>query len=113
VIFTRDIQQIKAGQIYNWVNEMVLIVALKPPLILLSGGVWKGGKGYNPLNHLRVKKRKNDVNVVGRVRQSYFRVHICSGQGCINCAILLCGIRARGVSFEHMENMEMFSCSPT
>ena len=32
-------------------------------------------------------------------------------QGCINCAILLSGIGARGVSSEHMENMEMFSCS--
>ena len=34
-------------------------------------------------------------------------------QGCINCAILLSRIGARGVSSEHMENMEMFSCSPT
>ena len=34
-------------------------------------------------------------------------------QGCINCAILLSGIGARGVSWEHMENMEIFSCSPT
>ena len=59
---------------------MVLIVsvALKPPLILLSWGVWKGGTCYNPLNHLSIKKIKIDVNVVGRVRQSYFRVHTCS-----------------------------------
>ena len=34
-------------------------------------------------------------------------------QGCINCGILVSGIRARGVSSEHKENMEMFSCSPT
>ena len=34
-------------------------------------------------------------------------------QGCINCGILVSAIRARGVSSEHMENMEMFSCSPT
>ena len=34
-------------------------------------------------------------------------------QGCINCGILLSRIRARGVSSEHMENMEMFSSSPT
>ena len=34
-------------------------------------------------------------------------------QGCINCGILVSGIRSRGVSSEHMENMEMFSCSPT
>ena len=31
-------------------------------------------------------------------------------QGCISCGILVSGIRARGVSLEHME---MFSCSPT
>ena len=36
-----------------------------------------------------------------------------NSQGCINCAILLSGIGARGVSSEHMENMDMFSCSPT
>ena len=49
------------------------------------------------------------------------RIHLTSNQthwytnrqGCINCGILLSGIRARGVSSEHMENMEMFSCSPT
>ena len=35
------------------------------------------------------------------------------GQGCISCGILVSGIGARGVSSEHMENMEMFSCSPT
>ena len=34
-------------------------------------------------------------------------------QGCISCGILVSGIRARGVSLEHMENMDMFSCSPT
>ena len=36
-----------------------------------------------------------------------------SKQGCINCAILLSGVGAHGVSSEHMENMEMFSWSPT
>ena len=35
------------------------------------------------------------------------------GQGCISYGILVSGIRARGVSSVHMENMEMFSCSPT
>ena len=34
-------------------------------------------------------------------------------QGCISCGILLSGIWARGVSSEHMENMDMFSCSLT
>ena len=36
-----------------------------------------------------------------------------ASQGCIICGILVSGIRVRGVSSEHMENMEMFSCSPT
>ena len=52
-------------------------------------------------------------------------VHICiiygsahfscqtNRQGCINCGILVSGIRACGVSSEHTENMEMFSRSPT
>ena len=34
-------------------------------------------------------------------------------QGCISCGILLSGTWARGVNSEHMEEMEMFSCSPT
>ena len=34
-------------------------------------------------------------------------------QGCISCGILVSRIRAHGASSEHMENMEMFSCSPT
>ena len=34
-------------------------------------------------------------------------------QGCINCAILPSGMGTRGVSSEHVENKEMFSCSPT
>ena len=32
-----------------------------------------------------------------------------SEQGCISCGILLSGTGARGVSSEHMENVEMFS----
>ena len=34
-------------------------------------------------------------------------------QGCISCGVLVSRIRARGVSSEHMENMKMFSFSPT
>ena len=40
-----------------------------------------------------------------------FQNTLGSGQGCISCGILVSGIRAREVSSEHMENMEMFSCS--
>ena len=38
---------------------------------------------------------------------------ISNGQGCISCGILGSRIGAHGVSSEHMENMEMFSLSPT
>ena len=41
----------------------------------------------------------------------FFRISL--SQGCISCGILVSRIGARGVSSEHMENMEMFSCSPT
>ena len=41
-----------------------------------------------------------------------FNIHN-TDQGCISCGILVSGIRASGVSSEHMKNMEMFSCSPT
>ena len=43
----------------------------------------------------------------------FAQIHRKQQQGCISCGILVSGIRARGVSSEHMENMEMFSCSPT
>ena len=36
-------------------------------------------------------------------------VSVTPQQGCISCGILLSGTGARGVSSEHMENVEMFS----
>ena len=51
--------------------------------------------------------------LVGKGQIIQGRQWVTDMQGCINCAILLSGIGARGVSSEHMENMEMFSCSPT
>ena len=41
------------------------------------------------------------------------RKNIHNKQGCIIRSILPSGMGARGVSSEHVENMEMFSCSPT
>ena len=38
--------------------------------------------------------------------------HVGPQQGCINRSILPSGMGARGVSSEHMENMEMFFGSP-
>ena len=48
------------------------------------------------------------------LQSNYYQISFLKcDQGCISCGILVSGIRARGVSSEHMENMEMFSCSPT
>merc|ERR1712012_738550 len=54
---------------------------------------------------------------VGKSMPEYARVcqsmpeyaRVCQSQGCISCGILLSGTGARGVSSEHMENVEMFS----
>ena len=48
------------------------------------------------------------------VEQTTFTQHqsASSDQGCINRSILPSGMGARGVSSEHLENMEMFSGSP-
>ena len=43
---------------------------------------------------------------------SIFPFHICVQQGCIIRSILPSGMGARGVSSEHVENMEMCSGSP-
>ena len=55
----------------------------------------------------KVEKMENWKEKINSTKQLVTR------QGCISCGILVSGIRARGVSSEHMENMEMFSCSPT
>ena len=49
-----------------------------------------------------------------QLNRSLFKFHwLLNAKSCISCGILVSGIRARGVILEHMENMEMFSCSPT
>ena len=76
---------------------------LLPTLIALGGGEGEdgelGGGCYFGSNVL-------ESAISGFIRKDAL-------QGCINCVILLSGIGAHGVSPEHMENMEMFSCSPT
>ena len=52
------------------------------------------------------------VSLTGLIK-NLLKLYYIQGHGCINCGILVSRIRARGVSSEHMENMEMFSCSPT
>ena len=63
-------------------------------------------------SYLKVTKMKikNECTHASIKQATIFRVY---KQGCISCGILVSGIRARGVSLEHMENMEMFSCFPT
>ena len=53
------------------------------------------------------------VSGIGVTRPNLHFFQYIQAQGCISCGILVSGIGARGVSSEHMENMEMFSCSPT
>ena len=50
------------------------------------------------------------VVICDRVR---IKLGIANIQGCIKCAILPFRMGARGVTSEHMENIEMFSCFPT
>ena len=57
--------------------------------------------------------QNGDVATAWRVVYHLVMNGYYESQGCISCGILVSGIRARGVSSEHMENMEMFSCSPT
>ena len=57
---------------------------------------------------------ENQINEsVAIIRRNFTRIQNAVFQGCISCGILVSSVRARGVSSEHMENMEMFSCSPT
>ena len=64
------------------------------------------------LGLLRIQNLK--IRKLGGFEEMRFFVFLhYRGQGCISCGILVSGIRARGVSSEHMENMGMFSCSPT
>ena len=50
----------------------------------------------------------NDTSVI-RKRNLNGRIRQTAVQGCISCGVLLSGTGARGVSSEHMENVEMFS----
>ena len=65
-------------------------------------------KKHTQRRHSKKVRRQNRTTVMRKVRKM-----LSDTQGCISCGILVSGIRARGVSSEHMENMEMFSCSPT
>ena len=54
-----------------------------------------------------------EINTILNSKYIFSSIFVCWPQGCISCGILLSGIGARGVTSEHMENMEMFSCSPS
>ena len=53
------------------------------------------------------------TNCGGKIEKHNQKMSNAIPQGVISCGILVSGIGARGLSSEHMENMEMFSCSPT
>ena len=65
----------------------------------------------------KISNRNSNHSLVSPICASYYvrtiYIMYIDRQGCISCGILVSGIGARGVSSEHMENMEMFSCSPT
>ena len=55
----------------------------------------------------------SSVNQASIQRLDNRRLRTRKWQGCIICAILPSGMGARGVRSRHVENMEIFSCSPT
>ena len=77
------------------------------------------GLAFNRFAYPTTKKHCNNRKsfpFTGNFRSSVIICHLFAQprlQGCISCGILVSGIGARGVSSEHMENMEMFSLSPT
>ena len=62
--------------------------------------------------HSGVKTKRDSVPKHEKIT-FLFLLLIFGLQGCIIRSILPSGMGARGVSSEHVENMEMFSCSPT
>ena len=76
--------------------------------VMRSISYWAQGLFLGPNYLIPVPDRTK----VSRMRCKSMRMRNVD-QGCISCGILLSGTGARGISSEHMENMEMFSCSPT
>ena len=93
-------------------------------IYLFCGNIMLAKRGVPPLNRskpmdaLRILNQGTQTDpaqnqlIWTQVDENYNSPHILK-QGCINCAILVSGIGARGVSSEHVEKMEMFSCSTT
>ena len=65
--------------------------------------------GHDPCLQLPATLRSQSGDQLTEPTTTCNNNNIKHNQGCINCAILLSGIGARGVSSEHMENVEMFS----
>ena len=79
------------------------------------GEIWAENVAPAPNTKGRNHWRQGAVAMISKkiIVQALTMQSVCREQGCINCGILVSEIQARGVSSEHMENMEMFSCSPT
>ena len=86
----------------KWKKVLMYLISSPTCLHSPASRLHKGNGG------LQVKKKYSSMYSIEKVLHQKG-----TQQGCISCGILVSGIRARGVSSEHMENMEMFSCSPT
>ena len=99
-------------QIWSRLSEGIIIQASSQtqPKVLTLSPPQTEPKSQTP-HKLKSTTLKQNLDI--RPQPKNLRhISFCS-QGCISCGILVSGIRARGVSSEHMENMEMFSYSPT
>ena len=70
-------------------------------------------KGLSGVQVIQVSEKEKQWENQFLIPKDVVKTTYIAAQGCISCGILLSGTGARGVSSEHMENMEMFSCSPT
>ena len=80
----------------------------------LLGTISSSTEGHAGVKHFNQKvSRREKCDLPKWCEISFNNYQLNFRQGCISCGILVSGLRARGVSSEHMENMEIFSCSPT
>ena len=82
---------------------------------LIVGRSLAAARESRVLARINVAHGATQIQPISALLASEAAKYIRSGfkQGCIICAILPSGMGARGVSSEHVENMEMFYCSPT
>ena len=82
-------------------------------IYIQTPGVKKVGVEEEGIPRVHLHKDVLATKLLGHLHLNSCFVWHLFFQGCINCAILPSGMGALGVSSEHVENMEMFSWSPT